>query len=449
VSTLAKAMAAVVALGAAAAQAQQAGLKELLQSAEQRNVDQRITAEARAKAMADYDAAWMALFPSLTTQASYTRNQYEVALDLAASTNGLLQLTSQLFVMKPGVPGVPTIASSPLVISPYDQLDAIVRVDLPLIDTTRWLRIQAADIARDSATAKSAAMRDLVWRQVAASWYGYAAALAVRDSAKRSAQVSEEQAKLTEVREGAGVATGLDTLRAKSEVQRTRQVVADTETLVATTRRTLTTLCGVAPPDQVDLPQDDVSAEKAYADLEGNVETLPAVVAADKDAQSAAKVEQMARYALIPIVGAQFTERITNATGFSGHAGIWNTGVNLTWRIDAPTFQNMKSQAAVHEMAVLSAERARLLAKDQLYNDAKKLEGARFKVQSAQAQVEAARRASQVAKDRFAAGAGTQFDVMQAERDLFGAEVGQIQAKTELASYRALLKLSANLPLFE
>lgn len=448
-NTAMKMTALVAALVAVSAHAQQAGLEQLLQSAEEKNVDRRLTAEQRAKAIADYDAAWMALFPSLSAQASWTHNQYEVSLDMLASTNALLDLTSKLFVLKPGVPGVPTLEGDPLVISPYNQLDGILRVDLPLVDTTRWLRIQAADISRESAAQKDLVMRDLVRRQVVSAWYGYAASLAVRDSAKRSAAVAEEQAKLMSIRESAGVVTELDSLRSKAEVQRTKQVVADTETLVATTRRTLTTLSGMAPPDEVALPATDLSTEKAFEDLVGNVEGLPAIVAADRDAQAAAKAVQMTQYALIPLVSANFTERFTNATGFSGKSNQWSGGIGLQWRIDVPTFQNMKVQGMVHETARLAAEKARIQAKDQIYNDWKKLESARFKVESAEAQVTAARRASQVAKDRYAAGASTQIDVIQSERDLFLAEVGQIQARTELASTRASLHLSAGLPLFE
>jgi outer membrane protein len=61
--------------------------------------------------------------------------------------------------------------------------------------------------------------------------------------------------------------------------------------------------------------------------------------------------------------------------------------------------------------------------------------------------MQAAERAAQVARDRYAAGAATQIDVIQAERDLFGAEVSQTQARTELASARVALKISAGLPL--
>jgi outer membrane protein TolC len=149
----------------------------------------------------------------------------------------------------------------------------------------------------------------------------------------------------------------------------------------------------------------------------------------------------------VPIVSAQFTERLTNATGFAGQAASYTAGVNLAWRLDVPTFMNMSSQSATEQVALLATERARLVARDQVNFDWQRLQAALIKVDAAKAQVEAARRATQVARDRYAAGAATQVDVIQAERDVFGAEVGQIQARTELASARASLRLSAALPL--
>ncbi len=416
-----------VVMVAGAAFAQPKTLKEAVELTAKQNVDQQIAAQARARAAAEYDQAWMSLFPALTAQGSWTHNQVEVAVSL---------------------PTGPTTVKK-LVITPADQLDGIARVDLPLVDTGRWMRISASAQLREAAVQREGASLNAVLRQVLSSWYGYAASLALLDSAKRSAQVAEEQAKLTEIREGAGVATGLDTLRSKAEVQRTRQVVADTTTLVAVSRRTLTTLVGSPPPDAVPLPEANLAPERPYLELEPNIETLPSVKAADFDAAAAGKVETASQLALVPLITANFTERLTNATGFSGRVGQYTAGIGFVWRLDVPTFQQMKVSRISHEVTLLAAERARLSAKDVLYSDWQKLDAARFKVDAADAQVEAARRAAQVAKDRFAAGAGTQFDVMQSERDYFFAEVNQIQAKTELASYRGLLHLSANLPLFD
>jgi outer membrane protein len=108
---------------------------------------------------------------------------------------------------------------------------------------------------------------------------------------------------------------------------------------------------------------------------------------------------------------------------------------------------NMSSQDASAGLARLALERVRLQARDQVHSDWQRLNASMIKIEAAAAQVEAAARAAQVARDRYAAGAGTQVDVIQAERDLFSSEVGQIQARTELASARASLRISAGLPL--
>jgi outer membrane protein len=290
-------------------------------------------------------------------------------------------------------------------------------------------------------------MVDLVRKQVVGSYFGYAAALALRESAKKSLGVAEAQLKLMEIRERAGAVTELELLRAKAEVARNKQMVVDATSLVATTRRTLRTLSGIDPPEQVDLPQPDLKPEAAFDELEQHVGELASVRAADRDVDAAGKLSTAAKLALVPVVSAQFTERISNATGFSGQAAFYNTGITASWRLDAPTVIGIDGQAHVERTAALAAERARLVARDQIHSDWQRFNGALQKIESAEAQVQAASRAAQVARDRYAAGAATQVDVIQAERDVFSAELGQIQARTELATARLSLRISAGQPL--
>ena len=396
--------------------AQAAGVKTFLDAADQQNVDRRISIEQRNKAAAEYRQAWTSLLPSFTASLGWTHNQYASP----PPYDGLV---------------------------PADQLDANLRFDLPLIDTQRWMRMLAADASQESASLREQVMRDLVRRQVVASYYGYAAALAVRESANKSFGVAAAQLKLTEIRASAGTVTELDLLRSKAEVARNRQVVADTESLVATTRRTLRTLSGLEPPETLPLPEDVITPEAALAELEARVEQLPGVQAADKDVTAAGHMATASKLALVPSVSAQFTERISNAKSFTGQSTAYNLGVNLVWRLDVPTFMGMQAQSANEQSAVLAGDRARLQAKDQVNTDWQRLTAALIKIDAARAQVEAAQRATQVAKDRYAAGAATQVDVIQAERDVFSAEVSQIQARTELATARASLRISSALPL--
>lgn len=402
--------------------AQAEDVKTFLDAAEQGNVDRRISIEQRNRAAAEYRQAWTSLFPSLSASAGWTHNQY------------------------------PALFKNPLtgqdvVIIPTDQFDAALRFDLPLIDVQRWFRMSTAGAAQASAELRELVTRDAVRRQVLASFYGYAASLAVMESAKKSADVASEQLKLTEIRASVGTVTELDLLRARAEVARTRQLVADTVSLVATSRRTVRTLTGLEPPEALPLPVDDVTPSAPLPEMEARIEELPAVKAADKDAQAAGTIATASKLALVPSVSAQFTQRFTNATGFQGQAGTYNAGVNLTWRLDVPTFMGMQAQSANEQAALLLGERTRLQARDQVNSDWQRLQAALIKIEAAAAQVEAARRATEVAKVRYAAGVATQVDVIQAERDVFGAEVSQIQARTELATARASLRISAALPL--
>ncbi len=404
----------------AAAFGQNVTLPQLLEAAEKNNIDRRVSVEQRARADAEFRQAWTGLLPSLTVQGAWTHNEIETSITQGPVT---------------------------IVISPLDQLDGTLRLDLPLIDTTRWMRTAAASAAQDAAIDRDAAGRDQVKRQVVSAWYQYAASLAVRESAKKSLGVAEAQVNLQDIREKAGAATELERLRSLAEKARTLQLVADAENLVAVSRRNLRTLTALDPGDFAQIPEDDLTPPAELGSLEGRADALPAVRAADQDVKAADRFVLAQQLAIVPVVGAQFTERVTNATGFSGKNNQWNAGLYLQWRIDVPLFMGWGVQSANRSAAQLQAERMRLLARDQIHLDWQRQRAAVTKVEAARAQVEAAQRAATVARDRYAAGVSTQVDVIQAERDLFGAEVGQIQARTDLAAARASLLLSAGLPL--
>jgi outer membrane protein len=454
-----KLLAVTIALATQVAAAQSIGLQQFLDAAEKGNVDRKISAAQREKSIADARVAWTGLLPSLTAQAGWTHNQYSASFTLPDTQNPRTcsvdsdcesgEICSENKSYNPLTMQNITysLCAKKSVIQPLDQLDITLRVDVPIIDTSRWLRTAASITATDAAEQREYATRDLVRRQVVGAYYGYAAALAVRESAKKSTAAAEAQAKIQEIRANAGAVTELDLLRARAEVQRNRQVVADTESLVATSRRSLNTLTGLAPPETLPLPADDARQAGPLPELEARVPYLPGVKAADLDIKAANELSTAAKLALVPTVAGNFSERFTNATGFTGEGAIYSLGLALVWRFDVATVMNMSSQEAAAGIARLALERAQLQARDQIHSDWQRLTASLIKIEAAAAQVTAASRAAQVARDRYAAGAGTQVDVIQAERDLFSAEVGQIQAKTELASARASLKISAGLPI--
>lgn len=396
-------------------------LTDVLAAAKKQNVDRRLSTEQRRQAAAQYRAAWTALLPSLTAQAGWTYNQYPAIVQ---------------------IPG-----AGELTIIPENQLDGTLRAELPIIDTTRWFRAGAASASDDGAQHRDEGNWDNIVRQVSTTFYSFSASQSVRTSAKKSLDLALAQEKLQDVRFKAGSVTELDVSRARAEVQRNRQLLADAEASVANMRRALRTLTGLELDEELPLPKDNLQHEGTLEELEGKTENVPMVLASGKDALAANRLAWASRLSLVPQVTANFTQRFTNATGFIGRVDSYTAGLGLVWRFDGPTLSNISVANAQASIAELQAEKMTLAARDQIQSDWQRLTAAIVKVGAAEAQVEAARRASQVAKDRYNAGASTQIEVIQADRDLFIAEVNHIQSRAELASSHVSLRMSAGLDL--
>jgi outer membrane protein len=395
-----------------------------LDSATQHNVDNRLAREATVRAGADLGSSWGSLLPSLTANGGWTHNQYDAVITLPDTATTTKKVT----------------------ITPIDQLDATVKVEVPIIDASKWLRTAASSASADAAGAREVASVDQVRRQVVAAFYSFVSSKAVLESSLKSLGVAQAQLAVTDSRTKAGVANELELARAQAEVERNNQVIADAESLVATSARTLRSLSGLEPADVPSLPDDDLHAEAAEAELEQKSDALPQVAAADRDATAAGRTLTAASLALVPTVNAQFTERFTNATGFQNANTLYNAGVTFAWRLDVPAVHALRAQQSAQATAELNAEKTRMQVRDQLHSDWQRVRASITKVKAATSQVAAARRASGLAQERYAAGVATQVDVIQAERDLFSAEVSQIQARGELANARAALRLSAGLP---
>lgn len=459
--TAAAVMTALVSMSAFA----QGDLKSFIDGAHRDNVDRRISIEQRNKAASDFTAAWGGLLPALTVQGVWTHNQFAAELNvpktdadgkpvLQRDDNGQFVITpalvrdpgTGLVIFNPNV-GTATPEYASRAIQLQDQLTAVFRIDLPLIDVARWVRVAGAGINKESAELREAYMKDVITRQVVGAYYGYAAALALRQSAEKSFAAAEAQAKLMEIRTKVGSSTELDLARARAEVQRNRQLLADAVSMIATSRRTLRTLSGLEPPESIPAWADDTAPEASLEELEKRVDQLPAVQASEKEAKAGELASTGAALTLVPTVNGTFNENVSNASGFTGQNASYSLGLTAVWRLDVPTVANIGGARALASQAKLAAEKTLLQARDQLNADFQRFTAALIKIEAAKAQVAAAERAAQVSRDRYAVGSATQLEVIQAERDLFTAEVGQIQARTELATARASLRLSAALPL--
>src|SRR5439155_13700496 len=116
---------------------------------------------------------------------------------------------------------------------------------------------------------------------------------------------------------------------------------------------------------------------------------------------------------------------------------------------DLTTIANMSAQGTQAQIARIREERARLAVHDQIFEAWQRVRVGIAKSRAARAQARAAELALHYATERYQNGAGTQLDVVLAQRDAFTAEVARIQADADLVYARALLRLDVGQPLDE
>jgi outer membrane protein TolC len=396
-------------------------LESFLERAKTQNFDVREGHATERQRSAEADTALGHLTPAFTARGVYTRNQYEVATQL---------------------PGVP----QKLVITPLDQLDAFLQLDVPIIDLASYHRYKAASALAESASAQDGATTIDVGRSVAQAYYQFLGASALVDSARESIKTAEANQKNVDDRRSAGAATDLDHERALASVARAEQDLADAELGAALAARSLETLSGLNPDAAQPFPEDDLRDEGTLQNWLGLAVTTPSQRVAQKLGEAAEQNRKAANRALFPTLVGSAQERITNATGFSGKNSAYTLLLTLSWRLDYAAVATTDAQSAALEVQKVRVERTRRAAEDAAFQAFRRVEAGVAKSRAARAQAAAATRAAELAADRYAAGVATQLDVTQAQHDAFLASAAKIQADADLAFARAALRLSAGVP---
>ncbi len=397
-------------------------LDEFLRGARDASPD---NAEARATGRqrgAEADAALGLTLPRLSLQGRYTRNQDETVLAL---------------------PG-PNGTTSTVTITPRNQWDGTAALDVPLIDLARFAGVGAARAGARAAEAERAATALRVEARVAQTYWQLVADAALVGASQRALEVAQASLRIADQRHRAGAVGLLDLDRARGEVERNVQQLAGAELEVALTGRALRSLSGIEPAlDGVTSPQDDLHEEPPLDAFQSPDRALPAVEAAIEGSAAAAGGARAQRLALVPSLGASLTERVTSAEGLAGREWAWQAVVGLTWSIDLTTVASIRAQDAAADAARAREERARLAARDDIHRAWNTVHTQIARSRSARVEAEVSARASDLALDRYQAGAATQLDLLQAQRDAFAAAAARIQADADLVNARAQLRLAA------
>ena len=396
-------------------------LDAFLERAKTHSFDAREATAMEQQRASEADAAVGRLTPSFSARGVYTRNQYESAVQL---------------------PGTAT----KLVITPLNQLDAFLQLDVPILDLANYHRYKAASAVAASATEQKGATTVDVSRSVAKSYYQFLGADALVQSARESIKAALANLKNVDDRRAAGAATDLDHERAAASVARAEQDLADAELSAALAGRALETFSGLTPGPAEPMPEDDLHGEGQLGPWLALAASTPSQRVARRLGEAAEQNRKAANRALFPTLAGSAQERITNATGFSGRTSAYTLQLVLSWRLDYGTIASNDAQSAALEVQRVKVERSRRAAEDGAFEAFRRVEAGVAKSRAARAQASAAARAAALSADRYSAGVATQLDVTQAQRDAFLAAAAQIQADADLAFARASLRLASGVP---
>lgn len=397
-------------------------LAAFLDRATAQGFDAREVAATERQRVSEADVALGRLLPSLSARGVYTHNQYEAAATLPGMTERL-------------------------VITPKNQLDAVLQLDVPIVDLANYHRYRAARAVAESAAEQRQAASIDISRGVARAYYQFLGASALLDAARASVSAAEANRSVVDDRRALGAATDLDHERALASLARAEQDVADATLGVALSARALESLSGLAPEPAAAFPEDDLHGEGLLAAWLERARESPAIRAGRKLTDASEATRTAASRSLLPTLSGSAQERVTNATGFAGRNAAYTLQLVLAWRLDYSTWAGQDAQLAALDAQRVRVERTERAVLDAAFEAFQRVEAGIAKSRAARVQAAAAARAAELSLDRYGAGVATQLDVTQAQRDAFQAAAARIQADADLAYARAALRLAAAVPL--
>ncbi len=369
-------------------------------------------------------AALGRLLPTLSARGMFTHNQYKA-------------------VLPPGTfPG----QTEEVAITPQNQFDGIFQLDVPLLDLAQHGRYAQAKHLQRASDAQREAGDSNLDRAVAQAYFTYVGASALVEAAEKSLASAEDNLSYVSQRNALGAATDLDQERARSNVERSKQDVADAQLIVLSSARNLQTLTGLSPSPVEAYPVDDLHHEAPLSSWLQNKNT-PTDRVQNELTLAARAAKRSANHALLPTLSANAQQRITNATGFTGQVSSYTLQAVLSWRLDYSTYSTARAQSAAAEVQRIQAERARRAVEDTIFDAYHRVETSIVKSASARAQAEAADKAARLAQERYKVGAVTQLDVTQSQREAFQAQATRVKADADLVLARVMLRAASGLPI--
>jgi outer membrane protein TolC len=422
-------------------------LEEALSLAREKNRDLIAARATLAASDAGVEQAWAGLLPIVTAQGTYTHNNKEVTLDLAAQNQALLSLSE---VLKQNATSNDVMVAlqqfqdqlqaqtsgPPPVIQNQEQLDGILAANVPLIAPAAWASLSAARRQREASDANYESTVASVLVRVAQSFYAAAGADELLKVRKHAIEVAKETLANAEVRLQSGMVNRVEVTRAALAVLRAEQQEVEAADVRDQNYRALKTILALEEEITVTPPADAKSAEQTPVEqLAAEARTRrPELAALERtiaafDAQSTAALWRWS-----PTISAFGNARAFNYAGFSGDKYAWGVGLQLDWMIYDGGARDAQRHLAQAQKSENEARLAQLedTVTDEIVNAQRAVATRRRALDTAVRSVELSKETLELVRAQHEAGTVTQIDVLQAQDALIAAEVAVAQARFDL-----------------
>ena len=399
-------------------------LKQALDIALKQSPQVQIADLDQAKAQEDARAARGGLLPSLSANAQGTRTKQNLDAFL----------------------GIPT-PGGPHVVGPFNAGSIGVNAETPLFDLSLWHRWKAAKADASAAQAQALGAREQVTALVVGQYFSAQRAEAAVKASEFRVQLATALGQLAEDQQQAGVSTGLDTLRAKVQLQTERHRLIQAQTQLKTASYALVRLLALDPATDIEVTDGLATPAVPGMDFETayhqGLAERPEMAELKAEAASAQSKKSAARALRLPSIVATGSYA---SNGLEGQP--WVPVYQIGIGVKVPLFVGGRVSAEVAKARLqeqLVAQREKALEAQvglEIRTAQARLESARNEVDVTTEAVNLSQQELDQARHRFEAGVTSNIEVVEAQAALADANDQQIDALYRLNQARADLALA-------
>jgi len=382
-----------------------------------------------AQANVSLEQAYNVLFPTISVQGKYTRNNTAVAFPN--------------FLATPGAP-----AGETKYIQPLNQWDGAANVQTLLFAPAVYSGLKAVKSGVGAAEENMKASEESILFTVAQSFYAAAVAdevLVARDSNIAVAKATLDTAR---TRFGAGTVTKLDVDRAEIALLRAEQAKREAELARAQSYRALATLIEAEGPFQVAPPAHTFDADQTDTlgnDLGSVLQLRPEFRALGAVAEQAELQRKADAWRWAPSISAFGNARIFNYYNFALQQHSWAVGATFDWVIydGGSRDSDRHLQVAKVTEAMARQQVLRESIRDDIANGKLQVRTKHQAQLTAERSVGLAQESVDLTRTQYEAGSATQIDVLQAQDALVEAQDALARAHFDVALSDLTLRRAA------